>query len=213
MARKVAGKNLALFAVLDVEAIITACASCGMTLKKDYPTLLKDSANGDRARLTAFSQKVTDVHEFVRRKGTALPKGGEVSTASPEKTRVTFHDPCHLKRGLGVHQSPREILGSLPDTAFVEMEGADACCGFGGTFSLSHYDLAAEIGQKKADSVRNSGAQVVATGCPGCKIHIADSLHRGGAEVRVVHTMELLDGVLDAASEESRWRGVGSTRT
>ena len=76
------------------------------------------------------------------------------------------------------------------------MDEADACCGFGGIFSLNHYDLASDIGTRKAESIRRSSADVVATGCPGCKIHIEDSLNREGMSLRVVHTIELLDKTL-----------------
>jgi len=77
------------------------------------------------------------------------------------------------------------------------MDEADACCGFGGIFSLNHYDLASDIGERKAESIRRSSAQVVATGCPGCKIHIEDSLNRAGLSVSVKHTVELLDEALE----------------
>ena len=76
------------------------------------------------------------------------------------------------------------------------MEDADACCGFGGIFSLYHYDLAADIGSKKAENIKRTGSQIVATGCPGCKIHIEDSLHRAGYNAKVMHPVELLDEVL-----------------
>ncbi|MBI5197372.1 MAG: (Fe-S)-binding protein [Nitrospirae bacterium] len=207
MAEKVARKNFNLFAGLDVEAVVTACASCGMTLKKEYPKLLQASSNGDYHRVLAFAGKVTDIHEFVDEKRSASDEPDEILLqASQDKTRVTFHDPCHLKRGLGVQDSPRKILKSLPNAEFVEMAEADSCCGFGGIFSLSHYDLSAGIGDRKAGHIRDSGAQVVATGCPGCKIHISDSLNRTDAPTKVVHTMELLDKVLDGSAEEKRYR-------
>ncbi len=223
-ARKVAIKNIELFSRYDVEAIIVSCATCGHTLKKEYPVLLSNLMNGNSEKLKIFSEKVTDIHEFVHGKKSnssvldlrttikipfnpPFSKGGfgsgfsdETSdinnVASGDKLKVTYHDPCHLKKGLGIYQSPREMLRSIRDVEFVEMDEADACCGFGGIFSLNHYDLASDIGTRKAESIRRSSADVVATGCPGCKIHIEDSLNRGGMSVRVVHTIELLDKVL-----------------
>jgi len=227
-AKKVAIKNIELFSRFDVEAIIISCATCGHTLKKEYPVLLSHLMNGNSGMVRGFSDKITDIHEFVYSKNTPplnpLPqgegklRGTEVlpppltgggkggfeagfsdenavinNVASGSKFRVTYHDPCHLKKGLGIYQSPREILRSISDAEFVEMDEADVCCGFGGIFSLNHYDLAADIGAGKAESIRRSNADVVATGCPGCKIHIEDSLNRAGMSVRVVHTIELLD--------------------
>ncbi|HEY4619565.1 MAG TPA: (Fe-S)-binding protein [Nitrospirota bacterium] len=198
-AKKVAIKNIELFSGYDVEAIIVSCATCGHTLKKEYPVLLSHIMNGNSQKARNFSGKITDIHEFVYGKSTPSPlpsplRGGGV--ASEDKFRVTYHDPCHLKKGLGIYQSPREILRSISDAEFVEMDEADACCGFGGIFSLNHYDLSADIGAKKAGSIKRSNAQVVATGCPGCKIHIEDSLNRAGMSVPVVHTVELLDKTL-----------------
>lgn len=198
-AKKVALKNIELFSGYDVEAIIVSCATCGYTLKKEYPVLLRHLMNGNSQKVRSFSGKVTDIHEFVYGKSAPStlpsPLRGE-GVASGDKLRVTYHDPCHLKKGLGIYQSPRDILRSISDAEFVEMDEADACCGFGGIFSLNHYDLAADIGAKKAGSIKRSNAQVVATGCPGCKIHIEDSLNRAGMSVRVVHTIELLDNTL-----------------
>ncbi len=240
-AQKVAIKNIDLFSKYDVEAIIISCATCGHTLKKEYPVLLKHLMNGKFEKVRNFSEKVTDIHEFVYSKnppplnplpqgegryerlpiipppltggGEACPElveGGEGErrafsdenidinkVASGDKFRVTYHDPCHLKKGLGIYQSPREILRSISNAEFIEMDEADACCGFGGIFSLNHYDLASDIGDRKAESIKRSSAHVVATGCPGCKIHIEDSLNRAGMSVRVVHTIELLDKKLE----------------
>ncbi len=195
-AKKVAIKNIELFSGYDVEAIIVSCATCGHTLKKEYPVLLSHLMNGNSEKVRNFSGKVTDIHEFVHARNSAGENSDINNVASRDRLRVTYHDPCHLKKGLGIYQSPRQILRSISDAEFVEMDEADACCGFGGIFSLNHYDLAADIGAKKAGSIKRSNAQVVATGCPGCKIHIEDSLNRAGMSVPVVHTVELLDKTL-----------------
>jgi len=194
-ARNVAQKNVDLFSPLNVSAIIVSCATCGHTLKKEYPLLLGQSVNGSSGKVKEFSGKITDIHEFVMESVNGDLKIGK-ALGGTEKKRVTFHDPCHLKKGLGVYKSPREILTALPTVGFTEMEEADACCGFGGIFSLYHYDLAADIGARKAESIKRTGSEIVATGCPGCKIHIEDSLHRAGYPATVRHTVELLDEVL-----------------
>lgn len=221
-AAKVALKNIELFSKYNVEAIIISCATCGHTLKKEYPALLGRMINGNAGKVRNFAEKITDIHEFVNSRkraneGTAvcnpeIVSGSQALTgqeilkhhqndrdkevASADKIKVTYHDPCHLKKGLGIYQSPREILRSLSSVEFVEMDEADACCGFGGIFSLNYYDLASDIGDKKAGSINRSNAEVVATGCPGCKIHIEDSLNRAGLSVSVKHTVELLDRIL-----------------
>ncbi len=192
MAKKVAMKNIDLFSSLDVEAIIVSCATCGHTLKKEYPVLLGHSLNGELKKVQAFSEKIVDIHEFIYESG----RGDFNRPFSDERYRVTFHDPCHLKKGLGISQYPRDILKAIPSVEFIEMEEADACCGFGGIFSLYYYGLASEIGQRKAENIKRTGSHIVVTGCPGCKIHIEDSLHRAGYSATVRHTVELLDEAL-----------------
>ena len=78
-----------------------------------------------------------------------------------------------------------------PDYDLVEMKEADRCCGCGGSFTLSHYDLSRKIGQRKRDNIVASGAEVVATGCPACMIQLSDMLAHNGDSVTVKHTIEI----------------------
>jgi glycolate oxidase iron-sulfur subunit len=188
-AKRVARDVIRRYGSLDVDAIVTACASCGTTLRDTYPLLLADTEDAEAAR--AFAARVMDVTEYVTARTAYAERAGRVVGA------VTYHDPCHLVRGMGVTEEPREILTRLAGEGFTEMDGADRCCGFGGLFSALHYDMALEVGADKARSVAASGAKVVATGCPGCQMQMTDSLERGGVTARVVHTMELLDMALD----------------
>lgn len=200
--RRLARRNLEVFQDLEVTAVITTCASCGMTLKRDYPRLFVGE-DGWASRMAALARRVQDIHEFLVRYWDFQP-----DRPLPEPwrgLRVTFHDPCHLKRGQGIVQAPRDLLRHLPGVDYVEMEEADRCCGFGGTFSVFHYPTSAAIGDRKVLSIQRSGARTVATGCPGCQIHLSDALHRAGTEVPVVHTVELLDQVMEASALEARY--------
>jgi glycolate oxidase iron-sulfur subunit len=80
----------------------------------------------------------------------------------------------------------------MPHVTFVEMEESDRCCGGGGTFSFSYYDLAKEIGRKKVSCIAATGADVVATSCPSCMMQLEDMLKRNGLPQNVVHVVELL---------------------
>jgi glycolate oxidase iron-sulfur subunit len=190
-AREVARDVIRRYGGLDVDAVVTACASCGTTLRDTYPTLVA----GDEAR--AFAGKVMDVSEYVAERTDYRERAGRIDAT------VTYHDPCHLVRGMGVTEPPREILRDLTAGGFAEMEGADRCCGFGGLFSALHYDMALAVGARKAESVAGTGAAYVATGCPGCQMQMTDSLARGGVPARVVHTVELLDRALGEAPNVS----------
>jgi glycolate oxidase iron-sulfur subunit len=188
-AEKLARKNHDLFESLDVDAIVTSCASCGLTFKKDYPALLAPS---DREPV-----RVQDIHEFL------AGKTGDLDlTAAPVK--VTWHDPCHLGRGQGLSKAAREVLMAVPGIELVEMKNPDRCCGFGGVMRVSHPSLSSAIGEAKAKDIASTPAEVVVTGCPGCRMQIADSLRRVGSRTEVVHTVQVIEAALRSAECEVR---------
>jgi glycolate oxidase iron-sulfur subunit len=131
------------------------------------------------------TKPVTDTRESVS-------VTGFVTGLAMSPVTVTYHDPCHLNRGQGETDAPRRLLRAMPHVTFVEMEESGRCCGGGGTFSFSHYDLAKEIGRKKVNYIAASGADVVATSCPSCIMQLEDMLKRNGLPQKVVHVVELL---------------------
>ena len=85
-----------------------------------------------------------------------------------------------------------EIFKNTPGIDLVEMEGADRCCGLGGTFNVYHYDSSMTINDTKSEAIISTDAQVVATGCPGCMMQLSDGLKQHGSTVEVIHTLQLL---------------------
>ena len=108
---------------------------------------------------------------------------------------VTYHDACSGLRELGVKAQPRALLAKMPGVRLVEMEGAEECCGFGGTFAVKFGDISARLAEKKCDNVRASGADAVVLGDLGCMLNIEGKLRRMGDEkTRVLHIAEVLVG-------------------
>ncbi len=175
-----AKKNAGIFSRLKVDAIVTACATCGLTIKGEYNKIAKDKS------LENFSVRLIDINEFIVN-NTDFKKG-----LNPLEKKVTYHDPCHLKRGQGIDKSPREILKAVSSDGFVEMKEADACCGFGGLFSFYHYSLSARIADKKAQNISDAKSDIIASACPGCLMHIRDALNRNEINIDAKHTIELL---------------------
>jgi glycolate oxidase iron-sulfur subunit len=173
-------KNIKAFEKYKLDAIVTACAACGAALKRDYRTVL-----GLRER--AMGARVYDLNEFLVEFTDLVFDGKEAETIT-----VTYHDPCHLSRAQGITEAPRRVLQAIPNVTFIEMEEASRCCGGGGMFSFTHYDIAKEIGKKKASFIAATGAEVVATSCPSCMMQLTDMLNRSGLPQRVVHIAELL---------------------
>lgn len=183
-AEKLAAKNADILSELDADAIVTACASCGLTFKKDYPGLL-DAGGREQVH-------VLDIHEFLAGKLAGLELG-------MVNEQITWHDPCHLGRGQGLGGTAREVLAGIPGITLVEMKQPERCCGFGGVMRLSHPALSDTIGDAKAKDIAGTGAALAVTGCPGCRMQITDSLKRAASDIRVVHTVQVIEKALRSA--------------
>jgi glycolate oxidase iron-sulfur subunit len=192
--RELARRNIETFNALNVDAIVYSCATCGSVIGETYRKLFPDDPE-----VAAFCAKVVDYQKlFVELSVETIIGAGD---GTGRKLKVTYHDPCHLKRGMGVFKEPRKLLKSLPHVEFVEMEGADRCCGGSGTFGLKFYDMSMDIGRFKADAIKKSGADVVVTACPSCQLQLADALNRHGYDIPVLHTADLVDAALSSARE------------
>ncbi|HMA84074.1 MAG TPA: (Fe-S)-binding protein [Desulfosalsimonadaceae bacterium] len=190
-------KNIRIFESAHFDYLITPCATCTATIKKLWPLMTEDFPAALREKVLAISEKTRDINEFLVDVINIQPIEDQ---SFPEK-RVTYHDPCHLKKSLGIFSQPRAVLSALPDWEFVEMREADRCCGMGGSFNLQHYDISRKIGQKKSSRIIESGADAVATGCPACMMQITDLLSHAGRGIAVKHPVELYAEALDKTGE------------
>lgn len=196
-AKEHALRNIEAFEDADCDYIVTSCATCSHALKSVFKELLCDDGDNDSPmarRVDAFAAKVRDVTEFLASDG-ELPCKDVPAEERPQLTKegrkVTYHDPCHLRRYQGISEAPRELLESS-GLELVGMKHPCKCCGLGGGLAFSNYELSIEIARIKAEGVRGSGADIVATACPGCIIQLKDALHHYGVDAKVVHVVELL---------------------
>lgn len=205
-ARRQAERNLQ--GLLDAigsgcDLILVDCGSCGTTLR-DYEVY--GFGTGSAAR--EIKSRVRDVYTFILELGLDPSRLGPVK--NPEGSgesglRVTYHDPCHLKRGMGVYREPREILRRIPALELVEMTGADRCCGGAGSFMVTQDQLSAAIARPKVEAIDATGASLVATSCGACSVQLdcrireaasGAALTGPGAEVRAVGVLNLLRAAL-----------------
>jgi glycolate oxidase iron-sulfur subunit len=176
--------NIELFEKTGVEIIVTDCATCGSTLK-DYGRLL-ESDPAWAVRAAAFSAQVRDVSEFLLSIPLEKPQGRI-------EGRVTYHDPCHLRRAQGVWKEPRALLQMIDGLEYVELGEADWCCGSAGSQLITHYETSLKVLQRKTENVAASSAEYLASGCPGCQMQLNVGVRRAGLDVQVVHPVTLLD--------------------
>lgn len=183
--------NLDRLAVLDYDYLVTACATCTSTIKNLWAMIdeKKDPIRSEQIRTAA--ERTLDITEFVLTHGQTIPMDTRPHRVNKPRIPITWHDPCHLKGKGQALKLARSLLATLPGYDFLEMKGADLCCGSGGSFNLDHYDLSRQIGSQKIRNILASGAAQVVTGCPGCMIQLTDLLSREGSDVRVRHIMEL----------------------
>ncbi len=108
---------------------------------------------------------------------------------------MTYHDACSGLRELGVKTQPRDLLAKLPGVRLTEMPACEACCGFGGTFSIKYGDISTAIADEKCANIRASGADAVVLGDLGCMLNIEGRLRRtGDTQTRVLHIAQVLAG-------------------
>ncbi len=157
-------KNIDVFASRGIDTVLTMCAGCGTTLKNDYP---KDKP-----------YTVIDINELLTKYGIEPPAKLPV--------RATYHDPCHLLRGQGVREQPRELIRQVVD--LVEMPSI--CCGSGGGVRSGIPEEATALGKKRDEEIKKTGADIVISSCPFCEFHIASCTDTPVKNITTV----LLDG-------------------
>lgn len=180
--------NFNLFQQYDLDAIVVACSSCGMSLKKEIKVFIDDSPE-----LKEFTEKVYDIHEFIADNIDIKPE--ELGTL-PYK--VSYHDPCHMVRGQGVADQPRELLKQIPGVDFKEMKDSAVCCGSAGSYCITHYDTAIKINNHKVKNIQAADVDYVATGCPTCVMHIQDNLIQHESPEKMRFVVEMLADSLRA---------------
>jgi glycolate oxidase iron-sulfur subunit len=183
-ARRQARNTIRIFEKAEVEYIVTDCATCGSSLK-DYGRILADDPSWAE-RAAGFSSKIRDVSEFLLSLPLEKPRGRI-------EARVTYHDPCHLRRGQGIWREPRELIKKIDGVEFVELAEADWCCGLAGTQLITHYDTSLRVLKRKTDNLAAARAGLVASGCPACRMQLNVGIQRAGLDMQVTHPVVLLD--------------------
>ena len=184
LARELARRNIDAFDHDGADFVVVNAAGCGAMLK-EYGHLLEDDP-AYRERAYAFSRRVKDISEYLDLIG-LNKKLGRL------EMRVAYDDPCHLLHGQGIKAAPRNLLASIPGLQLVPLPDADRCCGSAGIYNITHPEMAALIRDEKVACIARTGAEVVATGNPGCIMQISQGLQASNLPVRVLHPIELLD--------------------
>jgi heterodisulfide reductase subunit D len=191
VAKEMARHNIELIESIGAKTVVTSCAGCYRTLKLDYPRLVGKPGF-----------EVLHTTELLQR----LIGEGKITfkdVNASEKMIVTYHDPCHLGRHVGIYDPPREVLKSLPFVELVEMRRTRSgswCCGSGGGFKSAFGDLAVQLAEERLREARETGAKALVTSCPFCVHNFLDakySMEKRGERVPDVYDIvQLVSKVL-----------------
>jgi len=175
---KLVPKNVRILEELGVKTVVTGCPGCAMTIKVNYPELI--------GRKLGF--EVLHVSEYLARRVDL-----NVRDMAPVNVKATFHNPCHLNRGLNAHDDLKIVLGKILGVNLVEMEEADRCCGAGGGVRAGERPISMMMARRKGEFIIDSGAEACVTQCPFCYIQIQDILKQLGYEkIKVYDLADLM---------------------
>jgi len=164
---ELARKNHHSLSKLKVDAVLSLCPTCTLSLKHNYVSLIGKGI-----------EKAMDISVFLNDK---LDQKSAISNS------IVYHDPCHLKYGLGTWKEPREIITKAGLDLMEPRESG--CCGFGGTFSTSYREMSQDLLQKQANNLLDAGAGTIVTSCPGCMLQLGQAI----TDRPVIHLIELIE--------------------
>ena len=170
--------------------LVAPSGSCAGTIRTHYVDLARDDA-ALCERMARLAAKTYELSDFLLNVAKLELIPGTYTG------RITYHDSCAGLRELGIKVQPRALLARMPGVVLSEMDGAEECCGFGGTFSVKFGELSAAIAEKKCHKIEAAEVDAVVLGDLGCMLNIEGKLLRMGATTRVLHIAEVLAGASD----------------
>ncbi len=185
-ARALARHCIGVFERERADAVVVPSGSCA-AMVRHYPELLAND-RGLRARAESLAERCHELSSFV------VDVLGVEDVGARFDGRITWHHACHGLRELGLRDQPRRLMENVAGAEIVDTDSAEACCGFGGTFSVKYPEISVAILDRKIDDIERAGVDAVVSADVSCLMQIGGRLSRRGSTVRAMHLAELLDG-------------------
>jgi len=182
-ARDVARHFLSVFA--GAEYIVVPSGSCTSMISHHFAEIFQKEPENLAAAL-ALAPKVWEFSSFLTEVAKVEDVGAELHEV------VTYHDSCHALRELKIKQGPRRLLRNVRGLELREMDIAEECCGFGGTFSVKFDEISGAMARTKIDSVIRTGASAIVSIDSSCLMQLRGALARADLPVRTMHLAEVL---------------------
>ncbi|TLD85029.1 (Fe-S)-binding protein [Helicobacter sp. MIT 11-5569] len=174
----------------EVDAILIPEATCGAMVLEDWERFMqKDSTMQERIK--KLLPKIYMATQYLESQTNLVEYLAKLQGDSPKTENVTYHDPCHARKVLGIYKEPRKLLAQ--NYQLIEMENPNACCGFGGvTIQTERFELAQKVGSKKAKMIADTNANFVAAECSACRMQLSNALHQEKVAIPFSHPLELI---------------------
>jgi len=169
----------------DDAVVVSPSGSCVCMVKQHYPELLEDEPDW-YARAVAMAEKTFELSQYL------VDVLGSVDVGASYRGTVTYHESCHILRGLGIAAQPERLIRNVQGAHYVPLANADTCCGFGGEFAATYPDISGALVKDKVQSFLDSPAELLIVSEPGCLLNIGGYLHRHHPEKRVMHLAQFL---------------------
>ncbi|WP_180762781.1 (Fe-S)-binding protein [Helicobacter sp. 12S02232-10] len=174
----------------EVDAILIPEATCAAMLIEDWKHALMEDEEGEswlkRLEVLIPKMKMASLWLYAH-----TPLESLLTKTPFKETTITYHDPCHAKKVLGIYKEPRELLKK--NYSLIEMSDSSRCCGFGGVSMQSDkYDLVLKAAIPKAQMIEQSGAKIVSAECSACRMQIDNAMDHSGVEAEFLHPLELI---------------------
>ena len=173
--RKIAKQNIEACENAGVDGSLTACPTCAETRSHTYHQIFEGDPEWS-SRADAFAKKIYEFTSFV---ANAYEKAGRLKKqTAPGAHKVTYHDSCHMRRGLGIYK--------------VEMKNPDKCCGMAGAFGVKYSEISLPMLEEKIENIKNTGADTIAVACPACMMQIGGGLDKQAPNIKIRHVADIL---------------------
>ncbi len=169
------------------EVVVSPSGSCVCTVKHHYPELLRDEPAWSR-RAEDLAGRIFELTQYL------VDVLGVSDVGASFNGKVTYHESCHILRGLGVSDQPKKLIAGVRGCEYIPLNAADVCCGFGGEFSNNYPEISEAMVKDKVTNFINSSADVLLLCEPGCLLNIHGYVHRHHPQKRVMHMASFLAG-------------------
>jgi Fe-S oxidoreductase len=188
-ARRMAKQTIEVLESVRADYIITGGASCAIAMLHEYEGLFEHEPAW-QIRAMSLKEKVIDFVTFMDRVAQLAP--GAIAKPDSGLGPVTYHSFCQSTNILGIAEAPKRIIRDVLGLELRDLPEGTVCCGFGGSTSIAHPEVASQILKRKLDNLASTGAKVLVTDNPGCIMHLRGGIDAARMDVKVMHLAELM---------------------